>query len=125
MAKRIIPKALFEPLDGIQASDLMEHDDLINMIKKEVPMAIEEAHKNKKTFATLFEINGLGLFLDIPKQYWVPALEQCINYKLEEEKFEDCITLKNLIDTIKKSTTKKTNKRKDNGASANGDTVSN
>jgi hypothetical protein len=44
---------------------------------------------------------------------------------LEEEKFEDCITLKNLIDTIKKSTTKKTTKKKDDGASANGDTVSN
>lgn len=128
MAKRIIPKALFEPLDGIQASDLLEHEDLLDMIKREAPVAIEEAHKNKKTFATLFEINGIGLFLDIPKQYWVPALEQCINYKLEEEKFEDCVTLKNLIDTIKKPTksvSKKTTKQKEDGASANGDTVSN
>ncbi len=99
---RQIPKALFEPLSDIQASDLLESQALLELLKKEIPLAIKEAHQNKKTFATLFEINGLGLYLDIPKQYWVAALEQCINYKLEEERFEECIPLKKLIDEIKK-----------------------
>jgi hypothetical protein len=85
MSKREIPKAFFEPLEHIQASDLLDNEALLSMIKKETSLAIEEAFRNKKTFATLFEINGIGLYLDIPKQYWIPALEQCINFKLEED----------------------------------------
>ena len=95
MAKRNIPKAMFDYLENIQASDLTNSEALLNLIKIETPLAIEEAFKGKKTFATIFEINGLGLYVDIPKQYWIPALEQCIAFKLEEEKFEDCIPIKN------------------------------
>ena len=123
MSKREIPRAFFEPLEAIQASDLLENDSLIEMIKKETPLAIEEAFRNKKTFATLFEINGMGLYLDIPKQYWVSALEQCINFKLEEEKFEDCIKLRDLIGEIKQPI-KRIPKKKNNGTIVERDTDS-
>lgn len=128
MFRRQIPKALFEPLSDIQASDLLESQALLEMIKKELPLAIKEAHENKKTFATLFEINGLGLYLDIPKQHWTAALEQCINFKLEEEKFEECIPLKKLIDELKKpikTLPKKTQKTKENGKGTDRDSISN
>jgi hypothetical protein len=94
------------------------------LIKKETPLAIEEAFRNKKTFATLFEINGIELYLDIPKQYWVPALEQCISFKLTEEKFEDCIKLRDLIEEIRKPI-KRISKKKDNGTVVKRDTDSN
>jgi hypothetical protein len=114
MHKRQIPRALFEPLEEVQASDLLDSQPLIELLKKETPLAIEEAHKNKKTFATLFEVNGLGFYIDIPKQHWIAALEQCINFKLEEEKFEECIPLKKLIDELKKpiKTVPKKNQKK-------------
>jgi hypothetical protein len=118
MSKREIPRAFFEPLEDIQASDLLESEELINMIKTETPLAIEEAFKNKKTFATLFEISGTEMYLDIPKQYWTAALEQCIKFKLEEEKFEDCIKLRDLIEEIKKPVNtipKKISKNKTDG----------
>lgn len=102
MSKRKIPRALFEPLEDIKASDLVTNEALINLVKKETFVAIEEAYRNKKTFATLFEVSGTGMYIDIPKQYWIPALEQCINFMLEDEKFEDCIPIKTLIDEIKK-----------------------
>jgi hypothetical protein len=124
MSKREIPKAFFEPLEDIRASDLLDNEALLNMIKKETPLAIEEAFRNKKTFATLFEINGMGLYLDIPKQYWVSALEQCISFKLEEEKFEDCIKLRDLIEEIKKPI-KSIPKKKDNGTVVERNTDSN
>ena len=124
MSKRQIPKAFFEPLEDIQASDLFENDSLISLIKKETPIAIEEAFRNKKTFATLFEINGMELYLDIPKQYWVPALEQCIHFMIQEEDFEKCIPLRNLIEEIKKPI-KKIPKKKTNGAIPERDTSSN
>lgn len=117
MSKREIPKAFFEPLEDIQASDLLDNEALLNMIKVETPLAIEEAFRNKKTFASLFEINGMGLYIDIPRPSWVAALEQCINFKLEEEKFEDCIKLRDLIEEIKKPI-KRIPKKKENGTIA-------
>jgi len=124
MNKRKIPRAFFEPLEAIQASDLLENESLLNLVKNETPLAIEEAFRNKKTFATLFEVNGIGLYLDIPKQYWIPALEQCISFKLTEEKFEDCIKLRDLIEEIRKPI-KKIPKKKDNGTTVERNTDSN
>ena len=126
MSNRKIPRAMFEILEDIEASDLIDNESLIGLIRAETPAAIEEAFKNKKTFATLFEINGLGLYVDIPKMYWIPALEQCIAFNLEQEKFEDCIILKNLIDQIRKGskTISKTRKKKENGTGLNASTSS-
>jgi hypothetical protein len=124
MNKRKIPRAFFEPLEAIQASDLLENESLLDLVKNETPLAIEEAFRNKKTFATLFEINGIGLYIDIPKQYWIPALEQCISFKLTEEKFEDCIKLRDLIEEIRKPI-KKIPKKKENGTTVKRDTDSN
>lgn len=128
MSNRKIPRALFEPLGAMQQSELQDNEVLLNLVKKETPTAIEEAFRAKKTFATLFEINTTGMYIDIPKTYWVPALEQCIAYKLEEEKFEDCVTIKQLIDDIRKGLTtvpKKPTKKKQDGAGTNRDTSSN
>ena len=124
MSKRQIPKAFFEPLEHIQASDLLESESLLQMIKAETPAAIEEAFKNKKTFATLFEINGIEVYLDIPKQYWIPALETCIRFMIEKEDFEKCIPLRNLIEEIQKPI-KKIPKKKSNGTVVERDTDSN
>jgi len=124
MNKRKIPRAFFEPLEAIQASDLLENESLLDLVKNETPLAIEEAFRNKKSFATLFEVNGIGLYLDIPKQYWIPALEQCISFKLTEEKFEDCIKLRDLIEEIRKPI-KKIPKKKDNGTTVERNTDSN
>lgn len=121
MKKRPIPRALFEPLEAIQASDLEESVALIEMIRKETPLAIEEAFRGNKTFATLFEINNLGLYLDIPKQYWIPALEACIRFMIEKEEFLECVPLKNLIEEIK-APVKRVSKKKSNGATTERDT---
>lgn len=118
MAKRKIPKAVFEPLEKAVCAELVAMPSLVSMIEREAPIAIREAHKNRKTHATLFEINGLGLYVDIPKQDWVPALEQCIDLMSAKEMFEDCILVKELINEIKKPTkapTKKSTKKKKDG----------
>ena len=112
LATRKIPRALFEPIENIKASELIANEALLNLIKRETVIAIEEAYRHKKTFATLFEVNGTGMYIDIPKQYWIPALEQCINFMLEDERFEECIPIKVLIDEIKKPVRTLTKKEK-------------
>lgn len=100
MGKRKIPKAVFEPLEEAICEDLLTIPYLVEMVKKEAPLAIKEALQTKKNFATLFEINGLGVYIDIPKQYWISALEQCIESMSKEERFEECVSIKKLIDEI-------------------------
>jgi hypothetical protein len=111
--KRIIPRALFEPIIGLRASDLTDNNTLLNLIKNETPLAIEEAFKAKKTFATIFEVNTSGYFLDIPKMYWISALEECIKLNLEDEHFEECIKLKDLIEEIKRASKKPIKSKQD------------
>jgi hypothetical protein len=121
VSKRKIPKAIFEPFEDVRSADLVQTAPLLDLLKKETPAAIKEAYEGNKTFATIFEINGLGFYLDISRQYWIPALEQCINFMLEEERFEECIPIKKLIDEIKKpikSLPKKTSKKKQDGTAS-------
>jgi len=120
--KRLIPRALFEPLMGIHSSDLTDNDILLDLVKLETPLAIEEAFRSSKTFATIFEINTTGYFLDIPKSYWIDALQECIKFNLEEEKYEECTRLSKLIEEIKKAS-KKPTKKKNDGEGINRDTV--
>ncbi len=87
---------MFEPVEEFRAEDLLQTPQLVHMVKRETPLAIRAALEENKTFATIFEVNASGMFIDIPKSYWIDALEQCINYNLEEEKFEDCIELKKI-----------------------------
>jgi len=101
MAKRVIPRAMFQPLEGLTMAELCDTESLVNLTKQETYPAIEEAFNNKKTFATLFEINVTGYYIDIPKRSWVDALEELIKYNLTEEKFEECTKIKQLIDKIR------------------------
>ncbi len=110
MAKRQIPKAIFEPWEGIAAEELLETPQLVTLVKKEAPLAIREAFNNKKTFATLFQVNHSEYYIDIPKPYWIDALEECIKYLLEDQKYEECSDIKKLIDDIKTGTRVVSNK---------------
>jgi hypothetical protein len=123
MSKRIIPRAMFQPLDETTSAQLMDSGPFKELVRKETFTAIEEAFRNKKTFATLFEINTTGHYIDIPKQYWIEALEECIKYNLTDEKFEECLEIKNLIDLIKQPTKSISKKVKD-AKGIHGDTAS-
>lgn len=122
-SKRIIPRALFEPFLGLQASDLLESETLLSLIRNETPYAIEEAFKSRKTFATIFEVNTTGYYLDVPKMYWIAALEECIKLNIAEDHFEECIKLTKLIENIKKAS-KKPIKVNQNGERVDRDTAS-
>ena len=127
MAKRNIPKAVFEPWDGLEAADLLDTPQLVELVKKETPKAIRDAFDNRKTFATLFQINHSEFYIDIPKPYWTSALDECIKYLIEEQRFEECKDIKKLIDDIKAGSRPVANKplkRLDNGETADRDSDS-
>lgn len=93
-------RALFDNLDLLTPDQISKSDILRNLVKKHVPLAVEEAIVDKKIYASLFEINDSGQHIEIHKNNWVQALETCLVWYVEDEDYEMCNHIKNLIHTI-------------------------
>lgn len=101
------PRAIFENIASLTAQDIEKSDILKGLLKVEVPKAIEYAIENKKTFASIFEINDSNSYIELHKNQWIQALETCILFYVEEEDYEACNKMTKLIDQIKNKKVKK------------------
>lgn len=93
-------RALFDNLDELTPDQISKSDILKELIKKHAPLAIEDAIVDKKIYASLFEINDSGQYIEVHKNQWVQALETCLLWYVEDENYEMCTHIKNLIQTI-------------------------
>lgn len=94
-------RAIFEGLDQLTAEDIQKSDILKNMLILHVPQSVEYALENNKIFATVFEINNSGEFIEIHKNFWIPALETIVLWLVEIEDYERCTEIHGLIKSIK------------------------
>ena len=95
-------RAIFENIDKLSKDDVVKSDILKDLVKKQIPAAIEEALIDKKIYASIFEINDSGQYVEIHKNHWVQSLEACLVWYVEEENYEMCTHIKNMIQTIQK-----------------------
>lgn len=93
-------RALFDNLDQLTSEQIAKSDILKSLVKKHVPSAIEEAIVEKKIYASLFEINDSGQYIEVHKNHWVQALETCLVWYVEDENYEMCTHIKNIIQAI-------------------------
>ena len=93
-------RALFENPQDLRAEDVAQSGILKDLLKNHVPLAIENAIVKKKIYASVFEINDSKQFIEIHKNNWVQALETCLVWYVEDEDYEMCNHIKNLIFTI-------------------------
>lgn len=93
-------RALFENPQDLRAEDVAQSEILKDLLKNHVPLAIENAIVKKKIYASVFEINDSKQFIEIHKNNWVQALETCLVWYVEDEDYEMCNHIKNLIFTI-------------------------
>lgn len=112
MEKNRPPRAVFENIDLLKAQDIQTSEVLKDLLKKETHKAIEYALENKKTFASIFEINDSNCYIELHKNQWVQALETCILFYIEEEDYESCNKITKLIEKIKKKPKKVISKQK-------------
>jgi hypothetical protein len=112
MNKNRPPRAVFDNIESLTAQDIQTSEVLKTLIKKETPKAIEFALDNKKTFASIFEINDSNSYIELHKNQWVQALETCILFYIEEEDYESCNKITKLIEKIKKKPKKVVTKQK-------------
>lgn len=102
MEKNRPPRAVFENIELLTAQNIQTSQVLKELLKKETPKAIEYALENKKTFASIFEINDSNCYIELHKNQWIQALETCIIFYIEEEDYESCNKITKLIEKIKK-----------------------
>ena len=93
----------FENLPLLRSEDLVESEVLLGVLKKEVPKAISKAIKERKSYATVFEINSFNVFVEIHKKDWVNALNSCLELHAKEEEYEACIELDKTIKSLTKN----------------------
>ena len=101
-------RALFDRPEQLQAEEVAKSEILKDLLKSHVPLAIENAIIKKKIYASIFEINDSNQFIEIHKNNWVQSLETCLVWYVEDEDYEMCNHIKNLIFTIQDN--KKANK---------------
>ena len=76
-------RAVF-PLDqNIASKDIVESAILKNLLKINIPECINNALKEKKIYACIFEINDTNHFIEIHKKDWISALEACVIFHAE------------------------------------------
>ena len=106
-------RALFENAEELRAEDVAQSEILKTLLKTQVPIAIEDAIVAKKIYASIFEINDTKNYIEIHKNHWVNALETCLIWYVEDENYEMCTHIKNLIQSIQNKPSKKITIKKD------------
>jgi hypothetical protein len=97
---RKIIRALFDKPEDLHANDISNSNELKTLLKTQIPSAIKMAYTQKKHYASLFEINDTSCYVDIHKNNWIQALETCLLWYVEDENYEMCTKIKDLIHTI-------------------------
>lgn len=100
--KKRAARALFENIDELTSESLQQSEIFKNLIKEQVPKAIEESFKAKKIFAAIFEINNTTNYVEIHRNHWIQALESCLIWYIEDEDYEACNKIKNLVKALQK-----------------------
>lgn len=99
--KRRTVRAIFDQAEYLKAEDVSNSEVLKGLLKIHVPNSIEDAIINNKIYACVFEINDTAHYIEIHKNHWEDALEKCLIWYVEEENYEMCTHIKNMIQSIK------------------------
>jgi hypothetical protein len=101
-AKKEVPiRAIFDGVHDLSAEDVAKSESFVKLLKEKTPAIIEAAHRSNSTFATMFEINDSGCFIQIHRNDWVNALDACVSMYAEKEDYETCSKIKALTQEIK------------------------
>jgi hypothetical protein len=93
-------RAMFNSPELLTSDEIAKSEILKDLLKKHLPLAIEDALVQSKIYAALFEINDSNNYIEIHKNNWIQALETCLVWYVDDEDYEMCNHIKNLIHSI-------------------------
>ena len=90
---RVVPNVNIYPIEQVPAEALASINLLIDTVHDEVYPAIDQAIKDRKSTAVLFQINFTNAYLELPKSEWEKAINSSIEHYSSKEKYEICSKL--------------------------------
>jgi hypothetical protein len=103
VSSRQIPLLDVYHLQGATPEEICESEQFRDFLYTETPQAIQEALRTRKQVATIFQIHGKDVTLEIEKEDWSGAIDQCITYQSGKEQYELCSELRDIKSKITKS----------------------
>ena len=100
---RVIPNLNIYPLDSAPVEAILQAEVLVELVHREVPIAIQQAINSKKSTAVLFQINSSDAYLELPKSEWISAIDTSILHYSQKEKYELCKELTTLKSKLPQS----------------------
>ena len=97
---RKVLRAVFDNPHDLSADQVSSSKDLKKLIKESAPESIKLAFDANKQYATVFEINDSSYYVEVHKKNWVQALETCMLWYVEDENYEMCTKIKDLVNEI-------------------------
>jgi len=94
-------RAIFDNVEVLTSDNIADSAPFKLLLKTKAPECIQEAFRANSVFATLFEINDSGAYIELHRNDWISALESCIAMYVEEEDYDTCGKLTALIHEIK------------------------
>jgi hypothetical protein len=98
--KRKIPVFRVSLSDGVTYEQVSSHPEIRKVVIEETIFAIKEGVKNKKKSIPLFQIAGTTTYLELEKEKWQPTLEKILDQYIEDENYDKCIEIRDLIKQI-------------------------
>ena len=103
--KKVV-RAVFDNPHELTPEQVADSKELKKLIKLQAPEAIQLAFGANKKFATIFEINDSSFYVELPKKSWIQALETCLLWYVEDENYEMCTKIKDLVKEIQNKANK-------------------
>mgnify|MGYP003132736547 FL=1 len=69
-------------------------------VYKSLVEGVSEAIKTNKKEIKLFEVKNSNTYLTVHKDNWSSSLANALNFYIEQEEYEKCSKIKNLINEI-------------------------
>ena len=85
-----------------ELKELSNKEEFRGIIMRDSFRAIKDAIKNNYTTIELFNIVNLSIIIKLSSLYFPTALKRISNYFEENEEYEKCAEIKQLINKIKK-----------------------
>ena len=98
--KRKIPVFRLSMGDGSSYEQVSEHPMVKKIVIEETIFAIKEGIKKKKKSIPLFQISGTTTYVELEKEKWQPTLEKMLETYIQEENYDKCIEIRDLIKQI-------------------------
>lgn len=85
---------------GIDYKQLVDNNEIKEAIINETVVAINDGIKKNKKIISLFEIADSNCYIKLERNKWKSTLENVIQYYINNENYDMCITCRDLINKL-------------------------